>query len=94
MDVQKVAKLARLELTADEAARFAAQLEGVLAYIDQLRAVDTEGVEPLISPLEPVETPLAPDAVKPSPGAAAMTSISADSTGDQFDVPPVMGGAP
>jgi aspartyl-tRNA(Asn)/glutamyl-tRNA(Gln) amidotransferase subunit C len=41
-----VAALARLELTAEEKARFAAQLGDVLTYIEQLNEVDVSGVEP------------------------------------------------
>ena len=94
MDVQKVARLAKLELSADEASCFEGQLSGILGYIDQLKAVGTKGVAPLVSPLEFAETPVAHDAVMPSPGAAAMTAPSGESSGDQYDVPPVMGASP
>ncbi len=44
--VKHVAKLARLDLTDDEAARFAGQLSDVLSYMEILEEVDTDGVEP------------------------------------------------
>jgi aspartyl-tRNA(Asn)/glutamyl-tRNA(Gln) amidotransferase subunit C len=47
LDIDYVARLARLELTAEEKARFAAQLGDVLHHIDQLRQVDVTGVEPM-----------------------------------------------
>jgi len=46
LDIDYVARLARLELTADEKARFAAQLGEVLHHIEQLKQVDVSGVEP------------------------------------------------
>lgn len=46
LDVAYVAKLARLPLSVDEAQLFQGQLEQVLAYAEQLRAVDVTGVEP------------------------------------------------
>lgn len=46
LDIDHVAKLARLELTAEEKATFAAQLGGVLHHIEQLAKVDVSGVEP------------------------------------------------
>ena len=45
--VRHVARLARLELSAEEEERFAAQLGHVLDYIERLRNVDVGGVEPL-----------------------------------------------
>lgn len=43
-DVLKVAKLARIELTDQEVEKFQSQLSGVLTYVEQLQAVDTDGV--------------------------------------------------
>jgi aspartyl-tRNA(Asn)/glutamyl-tRNA(Gln) amidotransferase subunit C len=45
-DVERIATLARLELTADETAQFAQQLTAILAYADQVQQVDTSGVAP------------------------------------------------
>ena len=45
-DVRKVAKLARLDLPEDTIATYTVQLERILDYVDQLQAVDTEGVLP------------------------------------------------
>lgn len=50
-DLKAIARLARLGL--DQAAReaLAAELNGVLALVEELQAVDTDGVEPLAHPL-------------------------------------------
>lgn len=45
-DVERVARLARLELSAEEKELFAHQLAGILAYAEQIQRVPTEGVEP------------------------------------------------
>jgi aspartyl-tRNA(Asn)/glutamyl-tRNA(Gln) amidotransferase subunit C len=45
-DVERIAALARLELTDEEAALFATQLTAILAYADQVQQVDTSGIEP------------------------------------------------
>ena len=45
-EIEHVAKLARLELSEEEINKYGEQLSGVLSYIDQLREVDTAGVEP------------------------------------------------
>lgn len=45
--VARVARLAMLELKSGEAAHLATELNAILGWIDQLQAVDTEGVEPM-----------------------------------------------
>lgn len=44
-DVLQVAALARLRLSEDEVERFTVQLNGILAHVEELMAVDIEGVE-------------------------------------------------
>jgi len=46
LDIDHVARLARIALTPEEKIRFAAQLTDVLANIAQLKEVDVSGVEP------------------------------------------------
>jgi aspartyl-tRNA(Asn)/glutamyl-tRNA(Gln) amidotransferase subunit C len=53
-DALRIAHLARLELSADEAgaSRTMAQLNDFFALVEQMRTVDTTGVEPLAHPAE------------------------------------------
>jgi aspartyl-tRNA(Asn)/glutamyl-tRNA(Gln) amidotransferase subunit C len=53
-DVRKVAQLARLELPEETIATYTGQLERILDYVDQLQAVDTEGVAPTTRAVEVV----------------------------------------
>lgn len=50
-DVSRIAHLARLELSAAEAAQMLTQLNGFFGIVEQMSAVDTRGVEPLSTPL-------------------------------------------
>jgi len=50
-DVRKIAALARLELSDHEVELFSKQLTDILAYADELSAVDTTGIEPTSHPL-------------------------------------------
>jgi aspartyl-tRNA(Asn)/glutamyl-tRNA(Gln) amidotransferase subunit C len=43
-DVERIAELARLELTPDEIATFTPQLAEILGYVEQISALDTSGV--------------------------------------------------
>jgi aspartyl-tRNA(Asn)/glutamyl-tRNA(Gln) amidotransferase subunit C len=87
-DVRTVAKLARLELTEPELAAMAEQLNRILGYVDQLRQVNTEGVEPLAHPL-PLRNVFRDDEPQPSlPVDEALKNAPAR-VGDYFGVPAV-----
>lgn len=49
-DIARVANLARLELRPDETERTLSQLNGFFALVEQMNAVNTDGVEPLAHP--------------------------------------------
>lgn len=51
MDVRKVAKLAHLEISDDEAAMFEPQMASIVKYIEQLNELDTESIEPMLGGL-------------------------------------------
>lgn len=47
IDIDYVANLARLDMSAEEKAKLGSQLKDILGYFDKLNAVDVEGVEPM-----------------------------------------------
>jgi aspartyl-tRNA(Asn)/glutamyl-tRNA(Gln) amidotransferase subunit C len=50
--VRRVAHLARLRVSDDEAARLKDELNAILGFVEQLAAVDVEGVEPMTAVVE------------------------------------------
>ena len=46
MDIEHVAKLARLKLTDAEKKRFSSQMGTIIKYIEKLNELDTKNVEP------------------------------------------------
>jgi aspartyl-tRNA(Asn)/glutamyl-tRNA(Gln) amidotransferase subunit C len=46
LDVRYIARLARLELSEEEATQYQAQLSDVLTFVEALRRVDVSNVEP------------------------------------------------
>ena len=60
--LQRIASLARIDIAPAEAAGVAERLNRVLGLIDQLQAVDTQGIEPMSHALDVVQR-LRPDAV-------------------------------
>ena len=54
-DVNRIALLARLELSHDERSAMLGQLNGFFGIVERMSAVDTSGVEPLYTPLSAVQ---------------------------------------
>lgn len=50
--VEKIAYLARLGIDPADAPGYAQNLSDILAFVEQLNAVDTAGVEPMAHPLD------------------------------------------
>jgi aspartyl-tRNA(Asn)/glutamyl-tRNA(Gln) amidotransferase subunit C len=50
-DVHRLSILAQLELTPEQADQTLAKLNGIFALVEQMRAVDTTGIEPLSHPI-------------------------------------------
>lgn len=53
--IHKLAHLARIALSDEQAAATADRLNLVLGMIDRLQAVDTDGIEPLANPTESLQ---------------------------------------
>ncbi|MEN0110963.1 MAG: Asp-tRNA(Asn)/Glu-tRNA(Gln) amidotransferase subunit GatC, partial [Planctomycetota bacterium] len=89
-DVERVALLARLDLSDAEIEALTPQLAGIVAYVDQLGEVDTGGVEPMAHAVEQTDV-LRPDKVAPglSQEAALANAPRHDEVG--FRVPAVLG---
>jgi aspartyl-tRNA(Asn)/glutamyl-tRNA(Gln) amidotransferase subunit C len=92
--VRWVAHLARLDLTEDELRTMTPQLAAIVAYVDLLAQVNTEGVEPLAHAL-PIHNVFRDDELAPSlPTDAALSNAPdrrTDARGQQFyGVPAVL----
>ena len=53
-DVKRIAQLSRLAITDDEAASALNQLQKVFDLVEQMQAVNTDGIEPLAHPIEQI----------------------------------------
>ena len=51
-DIQRIANLARLELQPDEQQRMLSKINDFFSIVEQIRAVDTTGVEPMAHPVD------------------------------------------
>ena len=46
-EVKKIANLARVEITEDEAAKYSTELSDILGFVEKLNEADTEDIEPI-----------------------------------------------
>lgn len=90
-EVERVAHLARLRLSQEEAAAMASQLESILGYVELLDTLDTSQVEPT-SHVIPLATPMREDRPEASypPETAVANAPARD--GSAFAVPKVLEG--
>jgi aspartyl-tRNA(Asn)/glutamyl-tRNA(Gln) amidotransferase subunit C len=87
-EVAKVARLARLELSADDLERMQSQLSAILDYVATLNELNTDGVEPLAHPL-PIENVFRGDEPAPSLSPDEALANAPHRVGDYFGVPAV-----
>jgi aspartyl-tRNA(Asn)/glutamyl-tRNA(Gln) amidotransferase subunit C len=87
-EVTHIARLARLNLTAEELQQYREQLSAILDYFAERSDLDTTGVEPTTRVREG-ERPRREDAPRPGLGADTLEKTAPDWHEDQFRVPPV-----
>ena len=88
-EVRKVATLARLELSDADLPKMAEQLSAILDYVDQLKQVPTDGIEPLAHPLN-IHNVFREDEPAESLPVDAALANAPDRKGDFFGVPAVL----
>ncbi len=89
MDIEKVARLARLELSEEEKVTFGNQLEQILTYMEQLNRLNTTGVEPTSHAI-PIHNVFREDEPRPSFPQEEVLNISPDQEDGHFKVPRII----
>jgi len=87
--VRRVAKLARIRESEDRLEPLAAELSGIMAWIEQLNEVDTEGVEPMSSAVA-VKLPWRDDVVTEGGDSAKVLANAPKADRGFFVVPKVV----
>ena len=94
-DVEKIAQLARLELTHEETESFTQQLASILEYVGKLNELNTTGIEPMshcTTATGDAGYTRRSDTVRPSLGEEIATENAPDPESGFFRVPKVIGG--
>ncbi len=89
MDIEKVARLARLELSRQEKEVLGNQLEQVLSYMEQLNRLDTAGIEPTSHAI-PVYNAFREDETRPCLPRKEVLGIAPDKEDGHFKVPRII----
>ena len=92
-DVEKVAQLAHLEIAPAELKIFAPQMADIVAYVEQLNALDTGQVEPALGGLTPegeATDSARDDSATPSLGQKTALAEAPDAAAGHFRVPKVL----
>jgi len=84
--VKRVAHLARIAVTDEEAARMEGELNAILGFVEQLGEVDVDGVEPMTS-VTPMAMKMRRDTVADGNKAADVVA-NAPVTADSFFMVP------
>lgn len=87
--VEKLAHLARLEFNGEEKQHIMKDLDRILGFVEQLQAVNTDGVEPLIY-LSDERNVMRADEVKTSISKQEALKNAAKKDSDYFRVPKVI----
>ncbi|OKH24790.1 asparaginyl/glutamyl-tRNA amidotransferase subunit C [Hydrococcus rivularis NIES-593] len=87
--VQKIAHLARLEITPEEEEQFATQLSSILEYFEQLSELDTKNVPPTTRAIE-ISNVARPDETIPYSNREALLKQAPEIEGDFFRVPQIL----
>ncbi len=88
--ILRIAQLARLKITSEEATHYGEQLTKVLNHFDQISGINTDGIEPLITPTD-IAAHLREDTTEHSYPVEQMLENAPDRLGNLFKVPPVVG---
>lgn len=87
--VAKIARLARLKVGEAQQSALVGELNGILDWIEQLKEVDTQGVEPMTSVVA-ARLPLRDDVVTDGGRPEAVLANAPDATAGFFTVPKVV----
>ena len=88
-EVEKVAKLARLEITEAEQAAFVKQLSQILTHVETLKQYDTDGIEPTATVLGQVNV-FRDDVIRPSLPVEKALANAPEREADGFSVPKII----
>ena len=87
--VRRIARLARIKITHEEATGLQSELTGILDWVEQLSEVDTDNVEPMTR-VVPIELRQRPDVVDDGAKADAVVANAPISEDRLFVVPKVV----
>lgn len=87
--VKRMAKLAHLQLTENQIQGYANQMASIMKYFEEISAIDTTDIEPMVTPIE-IQAEWRADVVTKEFTAEQMVANAPMRSGNLFKVPPVV----
>jgi aspartyl-tRNA(Asn)/glutamyl-tRNA(Gln) amidotransferase subunit C len=88
-EVQRVAMLARLQLTPEDEERLTEELDNILDYVGKLNQLDTSGIEPFTHAPD-VANPMREDIITNEPNAELLLANAPAREDNFFQVPKII----
>ncbi|MEH6635746.1 MAG: Asp-tRNA(Asn)/Glu-tRNA(Gln) amidotransferase subunit GatC [Halioglobus sp.] len=88
-EIEKIAELARIRISGDQIGLVTQRITEILQMVDQLQAVDTQGIEPMANPLDATQR-LRADVVTQSNRREAFQAIAPAVENGLYLVPKVI----
>jgi aspartyl-tRNA(Asn)/glutamyl-tRNA(Gln) amidotransferase subunit C len=89
IDIDHVARLARIALTSEEAARFSGQFSRLFEFIGELQAIDVSAIDATAQVI-PLHNVLRDDEVTPSLSREAALENAPETEGPYFKTPRIL----
>ena len=89
IDIEYVARLARIDLSAKEKKKLSKQLGDILTYIEKLKELDVSKIEPM-SHVLPLKNVFRQDKLRASLPNRKVLANAPDAQGDNFSVPRII----
>ncbi len=88
-DIEKIAHLARINISESEVTQLEEKLVGIMSLIDKMQAVNTDNIEPMSHALD-ISQPLRKDIVTESDIREKILQLAPETEGSLFIVPQVI----
>jgi len=88
-DIEKIAHLARINISESEVTQLEEKLVGIMSLIDKMQAVNTDNIEPMSHALD-ISQPLRQDIVTESDIREKILQLAPETEGSLFIVPQVI----
>ena len=90
-ELQTLCELAYLDSDSDQGATLIEEISSIIDFVEQLKAVNTQAIDPLYHPIEQANSPLRDDIMTETDHSEALANIAPSFENGLYQVPQVIG---